>query len=167
MANPPPANAKQALNVDYINPFIEATVNTFQTMAGVLPAREKIFLKGDGEESYGVSGIIGLGGEATGAVVLNFPEDVARKAVGKFVGEEFASITSGVVDGVGELTNIIAGDAKNRLIQKGYKFEIGLPKIVTGRSYITAQNKAIPCIVITFTSDLGRFSLEVSLKKAV
>ncbi len=160
------APSKSALNLDYINPFIEAVINTFQTMASVTPVRDKVFLKGEGEEVYGVSGIIGLGGEATGAVVLNFPEAVALAAVGKFVGEDFATITSGVVDGVGEMTNIIAGDAKNRLIQKGYKFEIGLPKIVTGRNYITAQNRAIPCIVIAFASDLGRFCLEVSLKKS-
>jgi chemotaxis protein CheX len=159
-------NAPRSINVDYINPFIESTINTFSTMIGITPAREKVFLKGEGEEVYGVSGIIGLGGEATGAVVLNFPEQVAISAVGKFVGEDITSITSSVVDGVGELTNIIAGDAKNRLMQKGYKFEIGLPKIVTGRSYITAQNKAIPCIVISFTSDIGKFCIEVSLKKS-
>jgi chemotaxis protein CheX len=160
-------NAPRSINVDYINPFIEATINTFQTMVNVVPTRDKVFLKGEGEEVYGVSGIIGLGGEATGAVVLNFPEQVAIAAVSKFVGEEATTITSNVVDGVGELTNIIAGDAKNRLMQKGYKFEIGLPKIVTGRSYITAQNKAIPCIVISFTSDLGKFCIEVSLKKSM
>jgi chemotaxis protein CheX len=155
------------INVDYINPFIEATTHTFQTMCSLTPTRDRVFLKGDGEETYGVSGIIGLGGEATGAVVLNFPEAAAIRVVGKFVGEEFTSITSGVVDGVGELTNIIAGDAKNRLVQKGYKFEIGLPKIVTGRSYITAQNKSVPCLVVSFASEIGKFCLEVSLKKVV
>ena len=61
-------NAPRSINVDYINPFIEATINTFTTMANVVPTREKVFLKGEGEEVYGVSGIIGLGGEATGAV---------------------------------------------------------------------------------------------------
>ncbi|HEX3134370.1 MAG TPA: chemotaxis protein CheX [Planctomycetota bacterium] len=155
------------INVDYINPFIEAVTHTFSTMAGMTPTRDRVFLKDDGEETYGVSGIIGLGGEATGAVVLNFPEQVAIRVVGKFVGEEFTSITAGVVDGVGELTNIIAGDAKNRLVQKGYKFEIGLPKIVTGRSYITAQNKSVPCLVVSFASEIGKFCLEVSLKKVV
>ncbi len=155
----------KGLNVDYINPFIEAVSNTFSTMAGLTIVRDKIFLKGEGEEGYGVSGIIGLGGEVSGSVVLNFPEAVAIAAVSKFVGEEFTTITSAVVDGVGELTNIVAGDAKNRLVQKGYKFDIGLPKIVTGRNYITAQQKGIPCIVIAFTSEIGRFSIEVSLKK--
>jgi chemotaxis protein CheX len=153
------------INVDYINPFIEATINTFSTMCNVTPSREKIFLKGEGEEVYGVSGIIGLAGEALGAVVLNFPESVAITTVSKFVGEEYSSITASVVDGVGELTNIIAGDAKNRLIQKGYKFEIGLPKMVTGRNYITAQNKSVPCIVVMFNSTIGKFCLEVSLRK--
>ena len=160
-------NAPRTINVDYINPFIEAAINTFQTMVGVTPTREKVFLKGEGEEAnYGVSGIIGLGGEALGSVVLNFPEQVAIASVAKFVGEEITTINSSVVDGVGELTNIIAGDAKNRLMQKGYKFEIGLPKIVTGRNYITAQKTSVPCIVISFTSELGRFSIEVSLRKS-
>ena len=58
------------LNVDYINPFIEATVNTFTTMCNTTPVRDKVFLKGEGEEVYGVSGIIGLGGEALGAVAV-------------------------------------------------------------------------------------------------
>jgi chemotaxis protein CheX len=159
-------NSPRSINVDYINPFIEATINTFQTMVNVVPTREKVFLKGEGEESYGVSGIIGLAGEATGSVVLNFPEQVAIAAVAKFIGEEIKTINSSVVDGVGELTNIIAGDAKNRLMQKGYKFEIGLPKIVTGRNYITAQKTTVPCIVISFTSEMGKFSIEVSLSKS-
>jgi chemotaxis protein CheX len=156
---------KGGLNVDYINPFIEAVVNTFKTMASVDAERERVFLKGEGDEMYGVTGIIGLGGEATGAVVLNFPEDVAIKAVGSFVGESYETITSEVVDGVGELANIVAGDAKNRLMQKGYNFDIGLPKIVVGRNYVTAQSQSVMCIVIAFKSTIGRFTLEVSLKR--
>ena len=155
----------KALNVDYINPFIEATVNSFQTMCSIGSQRTKIFLKGEGNEIYGVTGIIGLGGEASGSVVLNFPSGVAIAAVGAFVGEAYDDITADVVDGVGELTNIIAGDAKNRLAQKGYTFDIGLPKIVVGRNYVTAQSKNIPCVVVMFKSDIGEFSLEVSLKK--
>lgn len=153
------------LNVDYINPFIEATINTFQTMCSIEATRDKIFLKGEGSEVYGVTGIIGLGGEASGSVVLNFPANVATAVVSSFVGESYDSISADVVDGVGELTNIIAGDAKNRLGQKGYNFDIALPKIVVGRNYVTAQSKSIPCIVISFNSAIGAFSIEVSLKK--
>lgn len=160
-----PTPHPRSINVDYINPFIEATISTFQTMIGVVPTREAVVLKGAGGEAYGISGIIGLSGEATGAVVLTFPEAMAIAVVGRLAGEDFPAITSQVVNGVGELAGIIAGDAKNRLVQKGYKFELGQPKIVTGRSHISAQSSAIPCIVVSFTCELGRFCLEISLKK--
>jgi chemotaxis protein CheX len=154
------------MNVDHINPFIEATTHTFQTMCGVVPVREKIMLKGDREDtSYGICGILGLSGEAVGTMVITFPEQVAIQVVSKITGEELTKLNSAVVDGVGELLNIIAGDAKNRLIQKGYKFALGLPKTVTGRNFIAAQTKANQCLVITFALPFGKFNLEVSLKK--
>ena len=87
--------SNHGITVDYINPFIEATTHTFQTRCSLAATRDRIFLKGDGEEVYGVSGIIGLGGEATGVVVLSFPELVAIRVVSKFAGEEFSSLTSG------------------------------------------------------------------------
>ena len=150
-------SANIGINIDYINPFIEATVNTFRTMCTIEVARDRILLKGDGAEIYGVTGVIGLAGEATGSVVLNFPAEVAKSAVGSLIGEIYNDITSEVVDGVGELTNIIAGDSKNRLSQKGYSFDIGLPKIVVGRNYVTSQSKAVPCIIILFKSSIGQF----------
>jgi chemotaxis protein CheX len=153
------------INVDYINPFIEATIHTFQTMCSVTPVRTRLALKGKDEEVYGVCGIIGLAGEATGAVVLNFPEQVAVAMVSTFVGETMTEISPAVMDGVGELANIIAGDARNRIMKKGYAFEIGLPKIVAGRSFVIGQNRSVPCLVVTYGSEFGSFSLEVSLKK--
>jgi chemotaxis protein CheX len=155
----------RGINVDYINPFIEATIHTFQTMCAVTPVPIASSSKAMARRYMASAASSAWAAKPPGAVVLNFPEQVAVRTVSKFIGEEITSITAGVVDGVGELTNIIAGDAKNRLIQKGYKFEIGLPKIVTGRSYITAQNKSVPCLVVSFASDFGKFCLEVSLKK--
>jgi chemotaxis protein CheX len=161
----PSAVTKTPLNLDYINLFIEAVISTFTTMIGETPVREKVMLKGDGDEIFGVSGIVGLAGEVSGSVVLTFNEDTAMSVVGKFSGATYTSLTSDVIDGVGELTNIIAGDAKNRLRSKGYKFNIGLPKVVSGRNYITMRTKDVPCIVIKFSLPLGGLSLEVCLKK--
>ena len=48
---------KSGLNVDYINPFIEAVVNTLQTMCAASSAREKVYLKG--------LGVIGATGQPT------------------------------------------------------------------------------------------------------
>ena len=86
---------RHGIKVDYINPVIEATIHTFQTMCQIVPTREKIYIKkGDSEEVYGISGIIGLKGEMSGTVVLNFPEQIAIRVVSKIAGEEQKNITS-------------------------------------------------------------------------
>ncbi len=154
------------LHVDYINPFIEATVNTFATMCSTEVTRDRISLKGEGSEMYGITGIIGLSGEASGSVVLNLPAQAAINVVSSFVGEAYDDINADVVDGVGELINIIAGDSKNRLSEKGYTFNLSLPKIVVGRNYVTSQSRSTPCIVLSFLSELGKFTIEVSLTKS-
>jgi chemotaxis protein CheX len=159
---PPP---RAGVNIEYINAFIESVVSIFTTMLNENPVREKILLKVPGEQDYGVSGIVGLAGEASGSVVLNLDEHTAMAVVGTFTGDTYTKVSSDVIDGIGELTNMIAGDAKNRLHVKGYHFDISLPRVVAGRSFITACPKGSPCVIVKFTSGLGRFSLEVSLQK--
>jgi chemotaxis protein CheX len=151
--------------VNYINPFIEAAQNAFKSMVNEVAVRKSLSLKGDENKSSGVSGIIGLAGETMGSVVLSLNEETAMKVISKIMGTVYTDITADVIDGVGELTNIIAGDAKNRLIQKGYKFDISIPRVVSGRQFLTTQTKNIPCIVIEFTIPSGGFKLEVCLTK--
>jgi chemotaxis protein CheX len=151
--------------VNYINPFIEAAQKAFETMVNEVAVRKSLSLKGDVIHSSGVSGIIGLAGETTGSVVLNLNETTAIKVISKIMGTNYTDVTSDVIDGVGELTNIIAGDAKNRLIQNGYKFDISIPRVVSGRQYFSTQTKNVPCIVIAFAIPSGAFTLEVCLTK--
>ena len=161
----PPPKKGGGPEVNYINPFIEAAQNAFQTMANEVAVRKSLSLKGEDNQSSGVSGIIGLAGETMGSVVLSLNEETAIKVISKIMGTTYAGVTADVIDGIGELTNIIAGDAKNRLIQKGYKFDISIPRVVSGRQYFTTQTRNGPCIVIEFTIPSGSFKLEVSLTK--
>lgn len=155
----------QSPTSDYIKPFIDATVSTIHKMAQVTIAPQSVFLKDRGNELYGVSGLIDLGGQVDGVVVLSFTEEMAIKVINRILGEDNSELNANVVDGVNELTNIITGNAKSALIQKGYHFDIGLPRIVIGRIHITAQSRLPTCTVIAFTSDMGKLFLEVGIKK--
>ena len=155
-----------ALKADYINPFIDAVVSTFNKMCHWDLKRKGICLKEQDTASYAVSGIIGLAGPASGSVTVNFPEIVAIAAVNSIFGTDEDVLSSGIVDGVGEITNIIAGDAKVRLGQVGYNFDIGIPKMIAGNGYsISTNTHGPPCIVIIMEGDLGCFSIEISLIK--
>ena len=70
----------------------------------------RLGLSGDAKD--GVSGVIGLSGMAVGAVVLNLPVQVAVKAASVMLAMEITEVNADVLDAVGELTNIIAWNAK-------------------------------------------------------
>ena len=65
------------MNVSYINPFISATINTFQTMLGIEVKPEKPSLKTSPYPTYDISGIIGLSGTAQGNIAISFPKIIA------------------------------------------------------------------------------------------
>ncbi len=151
---------------DYIKPFIDATTSTLLKLAQVQIAPKSVFLKDESNKLYGVSGVIELSGQAEGVVVLSFTEEMAIRVINRILGEDNADINANVVDGVNELANIITGNAKSALVQKGYQFDIGLPHIVIGRTHLTVQAHLPSCTVIAFTSDMGQLFLEVGIRRS-
>jgi len=156
-----------SVNVDYINTFIEATEELFATMLTIKVAREKPYLKNDQVGTHYISGIIGMAGEASGSVVLSFPEQLSIDIVSDFLGEKLDSVDQNVKDGIGELANIVAGGAKKRLSDKNYAFKISIPTVVVGEKHQIARPKNVPCIVVPFkAANNEAFALEVTLKKS-
>jgi chemotaxis protein CheX len=146
----------------YINPFIKATHNLFSDFLGVSVTPGAPFLKDESSGMYEVSGIIGLAGETKGAVVLSLSRESAIKAISKMEEREYRALSNEVIDGVGELINIIAGNAKQDLLE--FRIEISLPGVVTGSEYKIHWPEGIPVIVIPFESEIGKFSVNVSLR---
>ena len=155
------------MKADFINPLIQATADTFTMMLGVEPRRTNVIIRRGTIETYGLSGIIKIEGKVDGAIVLNMPEDVALSVASGFTGEELKRVTSDVVDAIGELTNIVAGDAKTRLFQEGYEFDISLPRVVLGRNLLTIGSDRAPWVVISFQSNVGSFDLEASMVEQI
>lgn len=150
------------MKVKYINPFVVATTRLFGDFIGANVTPGKPFLKPDDYGLEEVSGIIGLAGETAGAVVLSFTRETAIKVVSKLAQKNYVALTNEVIDGVGELINIIAGNAKKDLLD--FRIDISLPGVVVGDSYQIHWPEGIPVVVLPFDSDIGRFSVSVSLR---
>lgn len=112
-----------------------------------------------------VSALIGLAGETTGAVVLSFSRETAIRIISILSGKQHTALSNEVLDGVGELVNIIAGNAKRDLL--GFRIMISLPGVLVGDSYRIKWPQGIPVITIPFDADVGAFTVNVSLKDAV
>jgi len=150
------------MDVSYANPFIVSTIETFKKMLNIEGKTGKIALKASSAYTYDVSGVIGLSGEAQGSISLSFPKDVALKAVSALLGMEIKEMGPDVSDGIGELVNIVAGNAKQYLTK--YSLSISLPKVIIGRDLQLAPTKGVPTLVVPFISSLGEFAIEISLK---
>ena len=153
------------MNVKYINPFISASVNLFKGYLGIGLKSGKPYVLANPQDLMEVSGIIGLAGETVGAVVVSFSRETAIRIVSMMEKTTYAALGNEVIDGVGELVNIIAGNAKKDLL--GFRIEISLPGVITGTSYQIHWPEAIPVVCIPFESDVGSFSVNVSLRDMV
>ncbi len=102
-------------------------------------------------EGGNVTGLLGVHGKTSGFVTVNLSERFARKAVEGLVGDRFERMSSQVVDGVGELTNIIAGGIKGRLSGSPWAFtNITVPSVILGSGYHIAYAPSLKFACVTF-----------------
>ncbi len=151
------------MKAKYINPFLNASINLFRVFLGMDVTAGTPYVRKDTGNLGDVSALIGLAGETSGAVVLSFSHDTALKIVSRMEGVEHHFLGAEVLDGVGELVNIIAGNAKKDLNE--FKILISLPGVITGNNYQIKWPSGVPVICIPFESSLGPFSVNVSLRE--
>ena len=150
----------------YIQPFINVCKSVFKDLIGKeIEAKIPHFLEKDAATEWDISGIIGLTGEARGAVVISMKDDLAMKLTGILTGKVYNVLYDEVVDAVGELINIIAGNVKQEL-EDAYRLIISLPTIVTGKGHtINWPNGHARVICIPFSySKTENFILSIALE---
>src|SRR4051812_3835512 len=152
------------IRAEHVNPFILSNLETFVKMVGVEAKPGKPILKQDARLDYDISGIIGLSGKVIGTVSLSFPEATALAVCNKFMSADLKAMNAEILDAVGELINIVAGNAKKGLTE--FNIEISLPSVIVGKNYRIVEPKGSVGFVIPFTSPLGNFHMAVSLKPA-
>ena len=151
------------MKAQYINPFLAASLNLFREYLGVECRNGTPFLNKEPQSLFEVSGIIGLAGETTGAIVLSFKRDTAIGMASKLANMQFSMLGNEVIDGVGEMVNIIAGNAKKDLLE--FRIVISLPGVIIGNQYKIKWPEGVPVITIPFQSELGDFTVNVSLRE--
>lgn len=98
-----------------------------------------------------VTGMIGVHGDVSGFITVNMAEAVAMSTVGGLLQDSFEKLTSQVIDGAGEMTNIIAGGIKNGVsgTQWGFKY-VTVPSVIIGHNYQIAYAGGLNYLSVTF-----------------
>lgn len=149
----------------FITPFISSIQNVFSTMMQLRVDIGAPTIKSDPAPSYDVSGIIGMSGDVVGNVTLSFPIDTARRIVALFAGAEMDVKSPDFADAIGELVNMVSGNAKGQFTGNR-KVTISCPSVIVGKNHVVGRQKDTPCIVIPCKCDCGDLVIEVAIRTA-
>ena len=153
------------MDVQYINPFIASTIHVIKTMSSVDVQVGKPYLKKDEVAKGDVSGIIGLIGEIKGSISVSFSEGCILPIVSKMFQEEVKEMNDEVKDAVGELSNMISGQARQKLELIGRSLKASIPIVIMGKNHTISHMTKDKIIAIPFKTDNGDFTIEVSFEE--
>lgn len=154
------------MNVEYINPFIEASQSVLMMMTGSKPELGQVYIRKSPFQSDNVAVIVGLTGRIRGQVVLSFSKksalSVASAMMGGMTVSELDEISKSAIS---ELANMIMGNTATLLASRGVGIEITPPSLLMGEKLmITPANMKTICIPLNIGGD-NLIDIDVSLEE--
>ena len=150
----------------YIQPFVKVCESVFRDFCQTEVKSGRVFFvsKDEYETNWDISGIIGLSGEASGAVAISLKAVTAFRITKILTGLEHTYIDLDVTDAIGEIINIIAGNVK-KYFEDELRIKISLPSIVKGQAHSIvwpSEKTRIICIPFSIFTD-QEFCLSVAV----
>jgi chemotaxis protein CheX len=151
------------MNVEYINPFIEASTRIINETTGFTPRLGKVYVKNAPYRSDNVLVMIGLTGKISGSVVLSFSKEVACKiASAMMAGMPVVELDEIAKSAVSELCNMILGNTATLFSRKGINIDITPPTTLTGNNIqLSVHKSVIVCLPIIF-EDGSKIEIDIS-----
>ena len=111
-----------------------------------------------------ITAIIGVSGSLQGNVLYGFANGSAYSVAGAMIGEPVTELDDMSLSALGEIANMITGNAATHLAAAGYECNISPPVIIepAGSRLITTGG---PQIMVSFNSDLGELKIRISLSE--
>jgi len=151
----------------YVKPFVKSTLHTFKDFVGFeLTAGHPHFSGRTLDFERDISAVIGLSGVVRGAVVISMRKEFALSITDALVGSSHSELDDDVVDAIGEIVNIVAGNIK-QYVEGGEQIVISLPTVVKGKDHKFAwpgKHSRILCISFKYEDD--SFFLLADMEKA-
>ncbi len=149
------------MDLTFINTVLRS-VNNVMSMAQVKFEAGKPKIRDPMQVSCGeVTGVISISGkQARASVALTFSKEAILIIADKMLPGEHTAIDHVTIDLAGELANMVLGDAKRQLEDKGKRFTTSLPVMIYGQEQLIAHKAVAPIIVVPFQMEKGTFCVE-------
>ena len=147
------------------NKIIESTIEIFtdMVMMEISVAGEPLLELAPLKRS--ITGMVGLAGVHRGVLAVHFPKQVALEVTGSFLGMEVDEINDDVQDAIGEIANMLGGNLKTILSDRGKDIHLSLPSTIYGEEYAFTSQADAEQIILPFQAPAGVFYVEVELER--
>ena len=153
------------MNVDYINPFIEASQQVFQMVIGIKPTLKKVYIKKSPYAGDSVAVIVGLTGKIRGQVIISLSIDTAKSIASIMMGgmavETFDEMAKSAIS---ELGNMIIGNTAIILSTRGIGVEITPPSLLMGNNLVISPSKMNTICVPLDIGNSRNVDIDVSIE---
>lgn len=146
--------------IEVAKPFINATINVLSTMANITPVPGKPYVKKDSVAQGDVSAVIGITGFKNGSISVTFTKKCAIALVKGMLGDDIQDLIQDTKDAVGEVTNMISGQARAGLAEMGMVFQGSTPSVIMGDNHSISHITKSPIMAIPFSTPNGDFTVE-------
>lgn len=145
--------------------IIESAIEIFTGMVMM-----EISVAGEPMEKIGplkksITGMVGLAGTHKGVLAVHFPKEVALAVTSSFLGMEVEEINDDVQDAIGEIANMLGGNLKTILSDRGKDIMLSLPSTISGDEYAFSMQADGDRVILPFQSPVGVFYIEVELER--
>lgn len=144
-------------------PFVESTKAVFATMLGCNVELTDACYCSPLKAALDLSGIIGFTGAIRGTILISMDCNVAFSVAEVLLGSRPTSIDADVRDIVGELANMVGGNAKERLNHS--QVSLGLPTVVSGHGYEISLDPSAEIHQLCFATPWGPLAVHVALRQ--
>ncbi|PKM49525.1 MAG: chemotaxis protein CheX [Firmicutes bacterium HGW-Firmicutes-7] len=153
------------VNVEYINPFIEAAQTVIRDFCHIEAKVGKPFLTQATYEGSTLMVIVGITGDLRGQVLINMSSEVACSlASHMMMGMPVNELNDMAKSAISELANMILGNAATLFSKKAINLDITPPSVCAGMNLsISVSDSKTICIPLLF-DDNQSIEINVAIK---
>lgn len=153
------------MNIEYINPFIEASQTVLKQVANVDAKLGKVFLKSAPYKGESILIIVGITGKIRGQAVFSMSKPVAFKiASAMMMGMHVTELNEISKSALSELTNMILGNTATILYNKGIGIEITPPSLLLGENLQITPSKMKTICIPLYLNEQEILEIDISVE---
>ena len=153
------------MKLEYIGPFVSSTVSVLQSVFQSEIEQGDVSLVRGSELAGDVSVVIGLHDHSGESVILNMDPATAMSICTAMNGAACESTDPLAADTLGELANMIAGNAVSALSEQGFVFSVR-PPVTVGRADLPLITEGLELFQVPITSKHGPVTVNFTMRTA-